>query len=246
MDRESVVVIAGSAGALGRALARAFGDAEVRGIVLCDLAPARAHDVTAIERSGAQVLCVSADVTDPAAMQELAERTKDEFGSLDVLVNNAGTLSSNGRVHNLSIEEWRSVFEVNLFGVVNGIKAVVPIMRTQGSGSIINTGSVSGMTAWSHSSPYGASKAAVIHLTKIAAVEYAADGIRVNCVCPGAFESAMLDRVPAEAVDVIARRHPLGLGSAADLVGAYLYLAGSGSQWTTGSVIVVDGGYSAP
>jgi len=119
-------------------------------------------------------------------------------------------------------------------------------MRPQGSGSIILTASVSGMTAWSHAAPYCATKAAVIQLAKVAAVEYARDGIRVNCVCPGTFLSAIHDDLPPEALDAVAARHPLGLGSAADLVGAYSYLAGAGSRWTTGSAIVVDGGYSAP
>jgi 3-oxoacyl-[acyl-carrier protein] reductase len=86
----------------------------------------------------------------------------------------------------------------------------------------------------------------VIQLAKVAAVEYARDGIRVNCICPGTFRSAIHDDLPPEALDPIARRHPLGLGAADDLVGAYSYLASDASSWTTGSAMVVDGGYSAP
>jgi 3-oxoacyl-[acyl-carrier protein] reductase len=89
-------------------------------------------------------------------------------------------------------------------------------------------------------------KAAVIHLAKVAAVEYARDGIRVNCVCPGTFLSAMHVDLPPAAIDAIARKHPLGLGMPTDLVGAYSYLASDASRWTTGSAIVVDGGYAAP
>ena len=119
-------------------------------------------------------------------------------------------------------------------------------MRAARSGSIVLTASVSGLTAWSHAAPYSATKAAVIQLAKVAAVEYARDGIRVNCVCPGTFLSAIHADLPKEAIDAIGARHPLGLGSAEDLVGAYSYLAGDASRWTTGSAIVVDGGYSAP
>ena len=108
------------------------------------------------------------------------------------------------------------------------------------------TASVAGLTAWSHAAPYCATKAAVIQLAKVAAVEYARDGIRVNCVCPGTFLSGIHADLPASALEAMADRHPLGLGSAHDLVGAYSYLAGSMSSWTTGSAIVVDGGYSAP
>ena len=119
-------------------------------------------------------------------------------------------------------------------------------MRAQQSGSIVLTASVSGLTAWSHAAPYCATKAAVIQLAKVAAVEYARDGIRVNCVCPGTFLSAIHADLPQEAIDAIASRHPLGLGSATDLVGAYAYLAGDASRWTTGSAMVIDGGYAAP
>ena len=119
-------------------------------------------------------------------------------------------------------------------------------MRQQGSGSIVLTASVAGLTAWSHAAPYCATKAAVIQVAKVAAVEYARDGIRVNCVCPGTFLSAIHEGLPAEAIDAIAARHPLGLGAAEDLVGAYAFLASDASRWTTGSALVVDGGYSAP
>jgi 3-oxoacyl-[acyl-carrier protein] reductase len=105
---------------------------------------------------------------------------------------------------------------------------------------------VSGLTAWSHAAPYCVTKAGVIQLAKVAAVEYARDGIRVNCVCPGTFRSQIHAKLPQEAIDAIASRHPLGLGSASDLVGAYSYLASDASRWTTGSAIVVDGGYAAP
>ena len=118
--------------------------------------------------------------------------------------------------------------------------------RPHGAGSIILTASISGLTAWSHAAPYCATKAAVIQLAKVAAVEYARDGIRVNCVCPGTFRSAIHDDLPPEALDAIAAKHPLGLGEAGDLVGAYSFLASDGSRWTTGSALVIDGGYSAP
>jgi 3-oxoacyl-[acyl-carrier protein] reductase len=119
-------------------------------------------------------------------------------------------------------------------------------MRAQQSGSIILTASVAGLTAWSHAAPYCATKAAVIQLAKVAAVEYARDGIRVNCVCPGTFLSSIHEGLPQEAIDAMAARHPLGLGSPIDLVGIYAYLASDASRWTTGSAMVVDGGYSAP
>ena len=106
--------------------------------------------------------------------------------------------------------------------------------------------SVAGLTAWAYAAPYCATKAAVIHLTKVAAVEYAKERIRVNCVCPGTFLSAIHEDLPQQALDTIAAKHPLGLGAAADLVGAYDFLVSDAARWTTGSALVVDGGYSAP
>src|SRR6202007_887290 len=95
-----------------------------------------------------------------------------EIGRLDVLISNAGVLAPNGRIHNLSTEDWERTFRINVLGAVHGIRAAVPVMRAQRSGSIILTASVAGMTAWSHSAPYCATKAAVIELAKVAAVEY--------------------------------------------------------------------------
>jgi len=185
-------------------------------------------------------------VSDPAAVEAVVTRAVDTFGHLDVLVSNAGVLSPNGRIHNLTIDDWDRAYRVNVLGAVNGIRAAVAPMRAQGWGSIILTASVAGLTAWSHAAPYCATKAAVIQLAKVAAVEYARDGIRVNCVCPGTFRSAIHEGLPEEAMEAMGRKHPLGLGQADDLVGAYSYLASDAARWTTGTALVVDGGYAAP
>jgi len=118
-------------------------------------------------------------------------------------------------------------------------------MRSTG-GAVINTASVAGLTAWSHAGPYAVTKAAVIHLTKVAALEYAREKIRVNCVCPGVFPSAMHQSLDDSVMSTLEAKHPLGFGSADQLVGAYVYLASDAATWTTGAAIVVDGGYSAP
>jgi meso-butanediol dehydrogenase / (S,S)-butanediol dehydrogenase / diacetyl reductase len=248
MDSERrVVAILGAGGTLGTALSRQLAAEPLTDLVLSDLSEAALNQVSAdvVDRAG-EIELVPADVSDFAQVETVVKRAVDRFGRLDVLISNAGVLSPNGRIHNLTTEDWERAFRINVLGPVNGIRAAVAVMRGQKSGSIILTASVAGITAWSHSSPYCVTKAGVIHLAKVAAVEYARDGIRVNCVCPGTFLSAMHTGLPAEAVDAIAAKHPLGLGSAADLVGAYSYLASDASRWTTGSSIVVDGGYAAP
>jgi 3-oxoacyl-[acyl-carrier protein] reductase len=242
-----VVVINGAGGALGAALSAHFAAEPDTDLVLSDVS-ASTLDATVDGLGDADhaVETLLADVADIAQVEAVVARAVERFGRLDALISNAGVLSPNGRIHNLTTEDWERAFRVNVLGAVNGIRAAVPVMRTQHSGSIVLTASVSGITAWSHAAPYCATKAAVIQLAKVAAVEYARDGIRVNCVCPGTFQSAIHADLPQEAIDSIAARHPLGLGSADDLVGTYDHLVSDRSRWTTGAAVVVDGGYSAP
>ncbi|HVU72599.1 MAG TPA: SDR family NAD(P)-dependent oxidoreductase [Mycobacteriales bacterium] len=241
------VVILGAGGSLGSALSARFATEPDTALVLSDVSAAALDaTVAALPAARGPVETVTADVGDPAQVQAVVARATEAFGRLDVLISNAGILTPSGRIHNLGVADWEKAFRVNVLGAVNGISAAVGVMRAQRSGSIILTASVAGMTAWSHSGPYCATKAAVISIAKVAAVEYAKDGIRVNCVCPGTFLSSMHEGLPPEAIDNIQAKHPLGLGAPGDLVGAYSYLASDAAAWTTGSALVVDGGYSAP
>jgi meso-butanediol dehydrogenase / (S,S)-butanediol dehydrogenase / diacetyl reductase len=242
-----VVAITGAGGALGAALAARFAGEPDTDLVLSDVSePSLAATVAGLPGGALPCETVLADVSDFPQVEAVVARAVERFGRLDVLISNAGVLAPNGRIHNLAAEDWQRAFSINVMGAVNGIRAAVPVMRGQKSGSIVLTASVAGMTAWSHAAPYCATKAAVIQLAKVAAVEYARDGIRVNCVCPGTFLSSIHKDLAQEAIDAMAAKHPLGLGSTAELVGAYSYLAGDESRWTTGSAMVVDGGYSAP
>jgi 3-oxoacyl-[acyl-carrier protein] reductase len=242
-----VVAILGAGGTLGAALSRQFAGESDTDVVLSDVSAAALDaTVAGLPEATGEVATITADVSQIADVEAVVGLATERHGRLDVLVSNAGVLAPNGRIHNLTTEDWDRSYRVNVLGNVNGIKAAVGAMRPQRSGSIILTASVAGMTAWSHAAPYCATKAAVIQLAKVAAVEYARDGIRVNCVCPGTFLSAIHEGLPQEAIDAMAAKHPLGLGDADALVGAYSYLASDASRWTTGSAIVVDGGYAAP
>ena len=241
------VVITGAGGTLGAALAQRFAAEPETDLVLSDVSQASLDaTVAGLPDARGEVATLLADVSDFEQVDAVVQLAVQRFGRVDALISNAGVLSPNGRIHNLETADWERAFRVNVLGGVNGIRAAVGVMRPQRSGAIVLTASVAGLTAWSHAAPYCATKAAVIQLAKVAAVEYARDGIRVNCVCPGTFLSAIHEGLPQEAIDAMAAKHPLGLGAPTDLVGAYAYLASDAARWTTGAALVVDGGYAAP
>ena len=245
--KRRVIAILGAGGVLGAAISQQLAHEPETDVVLSDVsAESLQATVDHLAPAANLIETVIADVSVFAQVEAVVSRALEKFGRLDVVVSNAGVLSPNGRIHNLSDEDWQRAIGINLMGSVNAIRAAVAPMRQQNSGSIILTASIAGLTAWSHTAPYCVTKAAVIHLAKVAAVEYAKENVRVNCVCPGTFLSTIHNDLPRAALDAIAAKHPMGLGSASDLVGAYSYLASDASRWTTGSSIVVDGGYSAP
>jgi len=240
-------IVTGAAGALGGAVARRFATEAVRSLILADLDPDALSPLhEEVSTAGITVESARLDVTDGDRFDELVAGTAETFGTVDILVNTAGIVSPNARIHNLSTDDWQRSLSVNLTGTFHGIRAVARALRKRAPVSIVNIASVSGLTAWSHAAPYCASKAGVIHLTRVAALEYAKEGLRVNAVCPGTFPSALHEGLPTPALDAIEAKHPLGFGTPDDLTGAVVYLAGDESRWVTGHSLVVDGGYSLP
>jgi 3-oxoacyl-[acyl-carrier protein] reductase len=247
VSASKILAITGSAGGLGQELARRFLADGAAAVVLADIdAGALERQVDALADAADRVLGVVTDVTDRASVHAMVDATVVRFGRLDVLVNNAGIAFASARIHSTGSDVWSRAFDVNVMGVVHGIAAAVPVMRANGGGAIINTASVAGITAWPASGPYCVTKAAVIHLTKVAALDYASDSIRVNCVCPGVFAEGMHDTTPPEVLELLSSWHPMGVGHAADVAGAFLYLASDAARWTTGTALVVDGGHALP
>lgn len=249
------VVVTGGSGALGSAIARRFATEGVAAIAIVDhdhdathAAVGALRDATSERQRGAtsvlDVVPVVVDVTDHDAVQAAYATFTSQFGRIDIAINNAGIVAPSARLHHVTVEDFRRVLEVNLVGIFNCTKAAIVQMRNDGKGgAIVNTASVAGFTTWTHSSPYGASKAAVIQLTKLAAAEYAAEGIRVNCVSPGTFVTRFHDDLPPGALDAIRGRHPLGrFGSTDEIAGAYVYLCSDAAGWVTGTNLVIDGG----
>jgi NAD(P)-dependent dehydrogenase (short-subunit alcohol dehydrogenase family) len=168
------------------------------------------------------------------------------FGRLDILVNNAG-VGTDGDVVQLPEEEWRRILDVNLTGVFLCCKFAIPQMKRSGGGSIVNIASIAARVGGSVSCVYPASKAGVVALSRNTALEFAAEGIRVNCVCPGHVDTALTYTLKDPQVrEALIGRYPLGrLGTAEEIAGAALFLASDEASFITGSELTVDGGYTA-
>jgi 3alpha(or 20beta)-hydroxysteroid dehydrogenase len=242
-----VALVTGAAHGIGAATARHLHELGFH-VVLMDLS------VTGAEKLrtdlGVGSLAVGGDVSAPTAVAAAVEAAVDAFGGLDVLVNNAATGSS-ARVDELDPADWKQVLDVNLGGVLNGIKHAAPVMRERGGGSIINLSSVAARHAMYAMSAYAAAKAAVEAVTRCAAVELRPDGIRVNAVAPGMIRSRaaertvpILDRaIPPSFDDFITHRQGRW-GEPAEIASVIAHLAGDGSSFVTGQTLVVDHGAS--
>lgn len=211
-----------------------------------------------IEEVAARVrgLAVVADVTLEHDWDRVVALAEERFGGVDVLVANAG-IEAFGSVESVTLEEWRAVQETNVDGVMLGIRAVAPVMRRRGGGSIVVVSSVAGLASGPEYAAYVTSKTALLGLVRSAAVDLGRDGIRVNAICPGWTRTEMSERETAEmaadqgiTVEQMWARlvAPLPLARAADpteIATCVEFLVGSGSSFVTGATLVVDGGGSA-
>jgi cyclopentanol dehydrogenase len=249
MDRLNgkVALISGGARGQGAAETKLFVNEGARvliGDVLDGEARKLADEVN--QKAGSQVtLPFHLDVTRAADWRAAVDVAEREFGGLDILVNNAGILNTKGII-DTSEEEWDAIINVNQKGVWLGTKSVVPAMKKRGSGSIINISSIYGLIGSGGSAAYHASKGAVRLLTKTAAIEFAADNIRVNSVHPGVIKTPMVEIFDDKELEAIAARAPINRAARPEEVGyVVLFLATDEASFVTGAEYVVDGGYTA-
>ncbi|MES2497973.1 MAG: SDR family oxidoreductase [Pseudomonadota bacterium] len=237
--------VTGGAGGIGAATAIAFA-AEGARVAVADLQSAEAT-VQAIRDAGGEAYALSLDVTDQAAVDAAVDGVVATWGRLDIAFNNAGVSLEEYTTPWDSVDIYDKVVAVNQRGVMLCMAAELRHMAQQKSGSIINTASVAGMVGLSGAG-YCGSKHAVVGLTRSAAMRYAADGIRVNCVCPGAIATPMTEgeAVSADSRAFMAQMHPMNrIGRAEEIADGVVFLASDKSSFITGHPLAIDGGFLA-
>src|SRR6202023_274937 len=243
-----VVLVTGGTSGIGKATALAFAEAGAK-VVLTGRREKEGVDVAAaITKNGVTAAFVRADLAKDADVQKALEFVLSTHGRLDVAFNNAGVEIA-GPLHAVTEEHYRRTFEINVWGVLNSMKHEIAAMLKTGGGAIVNTSSVAGHIALPQASIYVATKHAVEGLTKAVALEYAKQGIRVNSVAPGGIDTDMLDRFVGKEGDRrnwLLSLHPVcRLGTSEEIAAAVLYLASDAAKFTTGTTLLVDGGWTA-
>lgn len=243
-----VALVTGAGSGIGRETARVLLEHGAR-VVVADVAEAAARETVDLLDGGDAVESMVADVTDAEAVERLVSTTVERFGRLDIAHNNAGIDLVGPDIVDVPIDRWQRVLDVNLTGVFYCLRAEIPQMLRQGNGSIINTASALGEVALPHQSAYVASKFGVVGLTKAAALEYSARGVRVNAVLPGVIESPMVEQAAAEnpgILEALLREHPIGrLGKSQEVAEAVAWLGSDSARFITGTTLAIDGGYLA-
>lgn len=245
---DKVAIITGGASGIGRASTLRFLGQGAR-VVIADLNADAAHEtlqLAAAVAPPAHVCFVRCDVAREADVQVVVQRALSEFGRLDCMFNNAGLPGAVGPLTGVSVDDWDRTFAVNVRGVFLGIKHAAPAMRTHG-GSMINTASIAALNAGAGPAAYSSCKAAVVGLTRSAALELAPMRIRVNALCPGLILTPLLARgQPGELPDVLRNAQPWPeAGLPEHVADAALFLASDEASFITGESLVVDGGLTA-
>ena len=246
-----VAVVTGGSLGIGRAACLRLAEEGAK-VAITDVLDQEGQKVSAeIETKGGFAKYWHLDVANEKQVESVFSEIAKQFGTIDIIVNNAGIAGSSKPTHELSEEEWDKVMAVNVKGVFFCTKHVVPFMKKGGGGSIINLSSIYGIISAPDVPPYHASKGAVRLMTKTDALLYAKDKIRVNSIHPGFIWTPMVENYLKSTGDLeqgkkaVAELHPLGhMGEPDDIAYGIVYLAGDESKFVTGSELVIDGGYT--
>jgi NAD(P)-dependent dehydrogenase (short-subunit alcohol dehydrogenase family) len=247
--KNKVVLITGGTSGIGKTTAFKFAAEGAKVVVSGRREPEGQAVVDAIKADGGEATFIRADISEESEVKNLVEQTVATYGGLDVAFNNAG-VEITGPIPEITEADYQKVFSINVWGVLTSLKHEIPAMLASGGGSIINTSSVAGHIGMPGVSVYVASKHAVEGLTKVAALEYATSGIRVNAVAPGLIATDMADRFAgdegSEERDQLGAMHPIGReGRSEEVANAVYFLASDAASFTTGESLKVDGGWLA-
>ncbi|MDA8322391.1 MAG: SDR family oxidoreductase [Actinomycetota bacterium] len=249
-----VAVVTGAGSGIGRAAATLFAREGAAAVAVVDLAAAAARETAdLIAAAGGTARAISADISDPAQVESVFDEVLRDFGTVDVLYNNAG-VNSAGSVTDATDDDWERAFAVNARGTFLCSRAAARTMTAAGHGSIINQGSVAALVGVANFASYCASKGAVVALTRSMAIDLSPHGVRVNVICPGTVYTPLMEpMLTARGGGDLARglamttvKYPIGrLGTPEEIAAVALFLASDDSSFMTGSVIAADGGMTA-
>ena len=240
-----VVLITGGSRGIGKAIGRLF--AQHGAQVIITSKNGKLLKKTSVEINNS--FCIMGNVKNEKDVKQIVTKTIKKFKKIDILINNAGILPEMKPLHKITENEWLDIIDVNLNGAFRFTKEVIPHMQKNG-GSIINIASDAGLKAFEnfYADGYSAAKAAIIHLTKVWALEYAKYNIRVNCISAAVVDTDMTQKFwlnSKKMIKLTTKEHPLGrIGKVEDIANAALYFASDDSSWTTGAILPVDGGVS--
>jgi NAD(P)-dependent dehydrogenase (short-subunit alcohol dehydrogenase family) len=239
-------LVTGAASGMGAATAKAFAEAGAA-VVLVDHHEDKLNAVAGeLTAAGAKAIAIAGDVSDEALAKSAVERAVAEFGRLDMAYNNAGILGPMCPMVEETGEGYDQVQAVNLRGIWTFMKHELLQMKKQGSGAIVNCSSLGGLVGLPGRAGYHASKHGVIGLTKCAALDVAAEGIRVNAICPGVIDTPMGDEIDPDALKEFLKQQPMGrMGEAEEMAQAVLWLCSPGASFVVGVALPVDGGFVA-
>ena len=245
-----VSVITGASKGIGKSIAEKFAF-EGSKVSICSRNSSNKEGllvVDEIKKNGGEAIYSSVDVSKYSEVEKLIQKTMDEWGKIDILVNNAG-IGMLKSIENTTTNEWKNILENNLESVFNCTKSVIPHMRENGGGSIINFASVASYVGFADDSAYCASKGGVLMLTRQTALDYSKENIRVNSICPGFIETPELIHYLSQTENPKLERqkvidyHPIGrIGTTEEVANVALFLASDESSFVTGADIAVDGG----
>lgn len=249
MTTTPVAIVTGAASGIGKAVAEAYA-AQGTAVVLADVQDEAGEELAARLRAGGhKAVYVHCDVTSLTDHQHVVQTALDTFGRLDYAVNNAGIGGDSGPTADYPVESWQKVLDVNLTGPFLGMKSQIPAMiATAGGGSIVNVASILGMVGFAGAPAYTAAKHGLVGLTRAAALDHSAQGVRVNVVGPGFIHTPMISGLEenADMAAMLTQLHPIGrIGEPEEVANVIVFLTSPAASFVTGSYYAIDGAYLA-